>query len=97
MATVTVSRPNVTQDELLAALRDQLGGATTEAHGGSEVRVKTGVFSHARVQILPGGGGTSFKVSPYMVGPVGYVISMFGIVKHVAGAIENAPQLRASS
>ncbi len=39
MATVTVSRPNVTQDELLAALTDQLGGATTEAHGGSEVRV----------------------------------------------------------
>jgi len=94
MSTITVSRPNVTQDELLAALRDQLGNATIEPHGGSEVRVKTGIFSHVKVQILPGGGGTSFKVSPYLVGPVGYLISTFGIVKRVAGVIENAPQLR---
>jgi hypothetical protein len=96
MSTITVSRPNVSQEELLAALRDQLGNATIEPHGGSEVRVKTGIYSHAKVQILPGGGGTSFKVGPYMVGPVGYLVSMFGIVKRVAGAIENAPQLRAS-
>lgn len=97
MPTITVSRPNVTQDELLAALEDQLGNAAIERHGGSEVRVKTGVFSHARVQILPGGGGTHLKITPYLVGPAGYLISMLGIVKRVAGAIENAPQLRATN
>ena len=97
MPTITVSRPNVTQEELLAVLRDQLGGATIEPHGGSEVRVKTNIYSHAKVQILPGGGGTSFEVGPYTVGPVGYLVSSLGIVKRVASAIENAPQLRATS
>lgn len=96
MPTISVSRANVTQEELLRVLKDQLGGATIEAQGGNAVRVKTGLFRHARVQILPGGGGTSFKIGPYAVGPVGYLISAFGIVKRVAAAIESAPQFRAS-
>jgi hypothetical protein len=97
MPTITVSRPNVTQEDLVAVLKDQLGGATIETHGGSEVRVKTSIYSHAKVQIVPAGGATSFKVGPYMVGPIGYLVSAFGIVKRVAAAIEGAPQLRASS
>lgn len=97
MPTISVSRANVTQEELLSVLKDQLGGATIEAQGGNAVKVKTSIFSHARVQILPGGGGTSFKIGPYAVGPVGYLVSSFGIVKRVAGTIESAPQLRAES
>jgi hypothetical protein len=91
-----VSRSNVSQDELLAALKDQLGGASVEPHGGNEVRVKTGVFSHARVRIEPAGGSTKLAVGPYIVGPVGYLVSSFGIVKRVVHALENAPQLQAS-
>lgn len=97
MPTISVSRANITQEELLTVLKDQLGGAAIEAQGGNAVRVKMGLFKHARVQILPGGGGTAFKIGPYAVGPVGYLISSLGIVKHVAAAIETAPQFRAAS
>lgn len=97
MPTISVSRANITQEELLTVLKDQLGGATIEAQGGNAVKVKTSVFSHAKVQILPSGTGTSFKIGPFAVGPVGYLVTMLGLAKRVAGAIESAPQFRASS
>jgi hypothetical protein len=96
MATVTVPRRDVTQEQVLAALRDQLGsGCSIEPQGGDTVKVKTSVFSHAKVRIEPGGGsGTVLSISPFAVGPLGYLVTTLGISKRVARALQEAPQLR---
>lgn len=95
MATVTVARPNVSQQELLSALQDQLGSKYKyETQGGDTVKVKQSIFSHAKVRAQPGGSGTTFAITPFAVGPLGWVITTFGLSKRIAQAIGEASQLR---
>lgn len=95
MTTVTVPRANVSQEELVAVLRDQLGSKIAiETQGSDTVKVKQSIFSHAKVRAQPGGSGTTFAITPFAVGPLGWVITTFGLSKKIAQAIGEASQLR---
>jgi hypothetical protein len=88
MPTVTVTRANIPRDEVIEAVRQQLGSEYTVKPGSSAdvFSVNKGAMSGARVHIAPSEGATRFRVhgTGFIIGRL---VNELGIARQVASAI----------
>jgi hypothetical protein len=92
MPTVTVSRPDVSRDEAMEAVRQELGSdfKVKPGHSDEVFSVERGTLSGAKVHIKPDGGSTQFHVHGTGI-IIGRIVNEFGIARRVASAISKAP------
>lgn len=98
MPTVTIT-PSVTAEQVVGVLRDQFGSNTVKVSSSEPdtIQVHKDAFQRAKVRLRQTGGVTTADVGTSAIGPIGYAISALWFTKKVARAIDEAPQLRASS
>jgi hypothetical protein len=91
MPTVTVARPDVTRDDAIEAVRQQLGSDYNVTPGGKDevFSVGKGALSGAKVHIKPNGGSTEFHVHGTGI-IIGRIINELGIARKVASAISKS-------
>ncbi|WP_377268726.1 hypothetical protein [Peterkaempfera sp. SMS 1(5)a] len=94
--TITIRRAGVSIDQLIEALRAELGGRYSVERGGKpdSITVKGGLLTTAHVQVHSDGSNTSVVVK----GGGGILISQRvrnnrGIAQEVADALERSPLL----
>lgn len=92
MPTVTVSRTDLTPDEVVAALKDKLGSRyTVEPKSGNPdvIHVETSAMSTSRVHIVPAASGTTLHVhgGGFIIGRI---VNELGIAAKVAKALREA-------
>lgn len=92
MPTVTVDRPQVARDEVMEALRQELGADYKVKPGGHEdvFSVDKGTFTGAKVRMKPEGASTGFHVHGTGI-IIGRIINELTIARQVASAIAKAP------
>jgi hypothetical protein len=92
MPTVTVPRPEVSRDEAMEAIRQQLGSDFKVKPGGHDqvFSVEKGTLTGAKVHIKPNGGSTQFHVHGTGI-IIGRIINELGIARRVASAISKSP------
>jgi hypothetical protein len=92
MPTVTVGRGEVPRDEVIQALRQELGKEYVVTPGGHDnvFSVKKGTMSGAKVHIKQTEGATEFHVhgTGFIIGRL---INELSIARHVAGALAKVP------
>ncbi len=92
MPTVTVSRTNVTADEVTAALKEKLGDRyTVEPKDGNPnvIHVETSAMSTCRVHLVPDATGTKLHVHGGGI-IIGRIVNELGIAVKVAKALREA-------
>lgn len=95
MPTTTINRADVSRDEAMEAVRQQLDDryTVTPVDGSDDVfRVKTGTLTEAKVHMRQQDGATQFHVHGTGI-IIGRIINELGIARHVATAIREAPGL----
>jgi hypothetical protein len=92
MPTVTVARADVSRDEAMEAVRQQLGSdyKVKPANSDGVFSVERGTLSGAKVHMRPSGGSTQFRVHGTGI-IIGRIINELGIARRVASAIASAP------
>ena len=92
MPTVTVNRADVSRDEAMQAVRQELGSEWKVKPGSSEAvfSVDKGTFTGAKVQIKPQGEVTAFHVHGTGI-IIGRIVNELTTARRVAAAISNAP------
>jgi hypothetical protein len=92
MPTVTVSRPEVSRDEAMEAVRQALGSEFKVKPGSGDgvFSVERGTLTGAKVHIKPDGGSTQFHVHGTGI-IIGRIINELGIARRVASAIAKSP------
>jgi hypothetical protein len=98
MPTVTVARADVPRDEVMEALRQELGSEYKVRPGSREgvFSVDKGTLSGAKVHMKPQAASTEFHVHGTGI-IIGRIINEFGIARHVASAIAKAPLAQSQS
>jgi hypothetical protein len=88
MPTVTVTRADVTRDEAIHVVSQQLGDAYTVKPGNRDdmFSVTKGVMTGAKVHIRPHDGATQFHVHGTGI-IIGRLLNELGIARRVATAI----------
>jgi hypothetical protein len=98
MPTVTVNRADVSRDEAMDAVRQQLDDrhTVTPRAGSPDVfTVKTSTMAEAKVHVKPADGATEFHVHGTGI-IIGRIINELVIARRVAAAIASAPGLKGS-
>ena len=92
MPTVTVNRAEVPRDEVIQALRQELGSEwkVKPASRDGVFSVDKGTFTGARVHMKPQGGSTEFHVHGTGI-IIGRIVNELTTARHVASAISKAP------
>lgn len=92
MPTVSVARADLTRDQAMEAVRQQLGaGFTVKAGGSPEVfSVQRGTLTGAKVHIKSEAGSTQFHVHGTGI-IIGRIVNELTIARRVAAAIASAP------
>jgi hypothetical protein len=92
MPTVTVARPDVTRDEAIETVRQELGRDYTVEPGGHDdvFSVKKGTVSGAKVHIRRPPGATEFHVHGTGL-IIGRLINELTIARRVAVAVGKVP------
>jgi hypothetical protein len=88
MPTTTIARPNVSRDEAMEAVRQELGSEFAVKPGSKDevFSVEKSTLSGAKVHIKPDGGSTQFHVHGTGI-IIGRIINELGIARRVASAI----------
>ena len=88
MPTATIARAEVSRDEAMEAVRQELGPDFKVKPGSKDevFAVERGTLSGAKVHIKPDGGSTQFHVHGTGI-IIGRIINEFGIARRVASAI----------
>ena len=88
MPTVTVTRADVTRDEAIQAVSQQLGDTYTVKPGNRDdaFSVTKGVMTGAKVHIRPHDGATQFHVHGTGI-IIGRLLNELGIARRVATAL----------
>ncbi len=109
MPTVTVTRANVTIEEVSAVLREKLGprykitpAMSSHFHhespaGANSILVRRHWFEQASIRVVAGPGSTEIHVGSaanFTLG--GLLINRLGIIRNVHQALEHAPGLATS-
>jgi hypothetical protein len=91
MPTVSVARPDVSRDEVMEALRQELGNEYTVRPGSRDdvFSVNKGMMSGAKVHIKQHEAATQFHIHGTGI-IIGRIVNEVGIARHVASAIEHA-------
>jgi hypothetical protein len=92
MPTVTVARADVPRDQVVEAVRQELGSEYTVRPGSQDnvFSVNRGTLSGAKVHIKQHEGATQFHVHGTGL-IIGRLINELGIARRVASAIAKAP------
>jgi hypothetical protein len=90
MPTVTIPRADISRDEAIQAITQQLGSdfKIKPGHNAEVFTVERGTLSGARVHMKPDAGSTQFHVHGTGI-IIGRIINEFGIARKVATAISN--------
>lgn len=99
MPTTTIDRADVSREEAMEAVRQQLDDRHTVTPGtGSEdvFHVNTGTLTGAKVHMRKQDGATQFHVHGTGI-IIGRIINELGIARRVADAIREAPGLSGSA
>lgn len=99
MPTATIDRADVSREDAMEAVREQLGDRySVTPGGGSEdvFHVKTGTLTGAKVHMRQHDGATQFHVHGTGI-IIGRIINELGIARRVADAIREAPGLSGSA
>jgi hypothetical protein len=88
MPTTTIARPNVSRDEAMEAVRQELGPDFKVKPGSHDdvFSVERGTLSGAKVHLKPDGGSTQFHVHGTGI-IIGRIVNELGIARRVASAI----------
>jgi hypothetical protein len=92
MPTVTIPRADISRDEAMQALTQQLGSGykVKPGHSAEVFSVEKGTLSGAKVHMKPNAGSTQFHVHGTGI-IIGRIVNEFGIARKVASAISSAP------
>jgi hypothetical protein len=90
MPTATIARADVSRDEAIEAVRQELGSEYKVTAGSADgvFSVSKGALSGAKVHMKPDGGATQFHVHGTGI-VIGRIINELGIARKVASAITN--------
>ena len=88
MPTVTISRADISRDEAMQALTQELGSdfKVKPGHNPEVFTVERGTLSGARVHMKPDAGSTQFHVHGTGI-IIGRIVNELGIARKVASAI----------
>jgi hypothetical protein len=88
MPTTTIARPNISRDEAMEAVRQELGSDFKVKPGSHDevFSVERGTLSGAKVHIKSDGGSTQFHVHGTGI-IIGRIVNELGIARRVASAI----------
>jgi hypothetical protein len=88
MPTTTIARPDVSRDEAMEVVRQELGSDFKVKPGSNDAvfSVERGTLSGAKVHIKPNGGSTEFHVHGTGI-IIGRIVNELGIARRVAAAI----------
>jgi hypothetical protein len=91
MPTVTIPRADISRDEAMQALTQQLGSGykVKPGHNAEVFSVEKGTLSGAKVHMKPNAGSTQFHVHGTGI-IIGRIVNEFGIARKVASAISSA-------
>jgi hypothetical protein len=97
MPTTTIARPDVSRDEAMEAVRQELGSdfKVKPAKNDAMFSVERGTLSGAKVHIKPDAGTTQFHVHGTGI-IIGRIVNEFGIARRVASAIAKSSLARSS-
>ena len=97
MPTVTIPRADISRDEAMQAVTQQLGSdhKVKPGHNAEVFTVERGAMTGARVHMKPGAGATQFHVHGMGI-IIGRIINEFGIARKVASAISNTTLAQSS-
>jgi hypothetical protein len=88
MPTTTIARPDISRDEAMEAVRQELGSDFKVKPGSKDdvFSVDKGTLSGAKVHIKLNGGSTEFHVHGTGI-IIGRIVNELGIARRVASAI----------
>jgi hypothetical protein len=91
MPTTTIARPNVSRDEAMEAVRQELGSDFKVKPGSHDevFSVERGTLSGAKVHIKADDGSTAFHVHGTGI-IIGRIVNELGIARKVASAIASS-------
>jgi hypothetical protein len=97
MPTVTISRADISRDEAMQAITQQLGSEykVKPGHNPEVFTVERGAMSGARVHMKASAGSTQFHVHGTGI-IIGRIINEFVMARRVAAAISNTPLAQSS-
>jgi hypothetical protein len=97
MPTTTIARPDVSRDEAMEAVRQELGSDFKVKPGSSDgvFSVERGTLTGAKVHIKSDGGSTQFHVHGTGI-IIGRIINELGIARRVASAIAKSSLAKSS-
>ena len=90
MPTVTIPRADISRDEAIQALTQELpaGFKIKPGHNAEVFSVEKGTLSGAKVHMKPNAGSTQFHVHGTGI-IIGRIVNEFGIARKVASAISS--------
>jgi hypothetical protein len=97
MPTTTISRPDISRDEAMEAVRQELGAdfKVKPASNDAVFVVERGTLSGAKVHIKPADGSTQFRVHGTGI-IIGRIVNELGIARRVASAIAKSSLAQSS-